>query len=104
MNEVKCPRCGSNQISANKKGFSAGKAVAGAVVAGPIGAAAGAIGKDKVMITCLSCGEEWQAGKDKERALQIAGEKTPLTKSGKWGLLFLAAVLLFFIYKISQRF
>ncbi|OLY92511.1 hypothetical protein SAMN05444008_102367 [Cnuella takakiae] len=69
MSEVKCPKCGSNQISANKKGFSAGKAVAGAVLAGPVGLAAGAIGKNKVDITCLACGNTWnpvQLAKDQE--------------------------------------
>ena len=60
---VRCPKCGSTQISADQKGFSAGKAVVGAAVAGPIGLAAGGIGSKKVIITCLKCGHQWQAGK-----------------------------------------
>lgn len=68
-----CPKCGSSQISANKKGFSAGKAVAGAVVAGGIGLAAGGIGSDKVIITCLKCGHQFKPG------IQPLKEQMPLT-------------------------
>ena len=32
-----CPFCGSSQLTANKKGFRAGKAVAGAVLTGGVG-------------------------------------------------------------------
>jgi len=59
----KCPKCGSTSISADKKGFSAGKAAAGAILAGPIGLAAGGLGANKVQITCLNCGHQWTAGK-----------------------------------------
>ncbi|WP_215236570.1 hypothetical protein [Dyadobacter linearis] len=58
-NEVKCPKCGSTQITANKKGFSLGKAVAGTVAVGPLGALAGVHGSSKIEITCLSCGNFW---------------------------------------------
>ena len=60
---VKCPRCGSTQISSDKKGFGVGKAVIGNAIAGPIGLAAGNIGAKKVRITCLKCGKQWEAGK-----------------------------------------
>ena len=62
-NEVKCPRCSSTQISANKKGYSVGKAAAGVVLTGGIGLVAGGIGAKKVQITCLKCGKQWMAGK-----------------------------------------
>lgn len=63
MNDkVKCPKCGSEQISADKKGFSGAKAVAGAVVAGPLGIAAGTLGSNKVKITCLNCGNVFSPG------------------------------------------
>jgi RNA polymerase subunit RPABC4/transcription elongation factor Spt4 len=61
-NQVRCPKCGSEQIHADKKGFSAGKAVAGVVLAGGVGLAAGAIGKDKIIITCLKCGNQFKPG------------------------------------------
>ena len=34
---VQYPKCGNNQITANKQGFSGGKAAAGAVLTGGIG-------------------------------------------------------------------
>lgn len=60
--QIRCPKCGSAQISADQKGFSVGKAVAGAVVAGGIGLAAGGIGSKKVIITCLKCGHQFKPG------------------------------------------
>lgn len=56
---VKCPCCGSMQITANKKGYSAGKAVAGLAIAGGIGLLAGFIGSGNIKITCLKCGYSW---------------------------------------------
>lgn len=63
--EVRCPVCGSNQLTANKKGFSGKKAVAGAVLTGGIGLLAGTIGSGKVVITCLACGHRFKAGEGK---------------------------------------
>ena len=40
-NEIRCPKCGSNQLHADKKGFSGKKAVAGAALTGGIGLLAG---------------------------------------------------------------
>ena len=59
---IGCPKCGSTQLSANKKGFSGKKAVAGAVLTGGIGLLAGTIGRNKVKITCLSCGNQFKPG------------------------------------------
>lgn len=60
--QLKCPKCGSTQLSANKKGFSGGKAAAGAIAVGGIGLLAGTIGSGKVEITCLKCGYKYKAG------------------------------------------
>lgn len=57
-----CPYCGSSQLTANKKGFGAGKALTGAVLTGGIGLLAGFIGSGKVKITCLKCGRELKPG------------------------------------------
>lgn len=62
---IKCPKCGSTSISADKKGFGVGKAVVGSAIAGPIGLAAGNLGAKKVRVTCLKCGHQWMAGKAK---------------------------------------
>ncbi len=55
-NKVKCLECGSTQITANKRGFSLGQALAFGVIGGMVG-------KDKIIITCLNCGHKWEAGK-----------------------------------------
>ena len=60
---VRCPKCGSSQLTANKKGFSLGKAVAGGVLLVPIaGVATGMIGKNKIIVTCLNCGKQFKPG------------------------------------------
>ncbi len=59
---IRCPKCKSSQITANKKGFSGKKAVAGALLTGGIGLLAGTIGSNKIKITCLSCGNTFNAG------------------------------------------
>jgi len=61
-NVVHCSKCGSTSISANKKGFSLGKALVGSVVALPVGAVTGMMGKNKIYITCLNCGHKWKPG------------------------------------------
>lgn len=57
---ARCPKCGSTSLSANKKGFGVGKAVAGAAVAGPLGLMAGNINAKKVWVTCLNCGKRFK--------------------------------------------
>ena len=59
-NTAKCPRCNSTSLCADKKGFGFGKAIAGALLAGPIGLLAGGIGAKKMKIYCMSCGYEWK--------------------------------------------
>lgn len=70
--EIHCPKCGSYQISANKKGFSGKKAVAGALLTGGVGVLAGTIGSNDVEITCLACGEHWEP---KEYGAKVAQYK-----------------------------
>ena len=78
-NQVKCPKCSSTQITAQKKGFSTGKAAAGAILAGGIGLAAGGIGSDDVIVNCLLCGNSWSPKKlykqqSQEKAQKIAAD------------------------------
>lgn len=54
-----CTKCGSTQVTADRRGFSAGKAAVGAVLLGPAGLLAGAHGNNKVLISCLACGHQW---------------------------------------------
>jgi ribosomal protein S27E len=59
---IKCPKCGSTQLTANKKGFGLGKAAIGTLLAGPIGLAGGFLGSNNVVITCLCCGNKFKPG------------------------------------------
>lgn len=56
-----CPKCGSISLSTNKKGFSMGKAIIGGAIA-PVGILAGNIGSNKLIVTCLNCGETFKPG------------------------------------------
>ena len=53
-----CPICNNKmiQIGEYKGGFSGGKALVGALIAGPIGLAAGALGRKKYLFKCIKCG------------------------------------------------
>lgn len=62
-NMAKCPRCGSTALSGNKKGYGVGKGLVGAALVGPVGLLAGGMGANKVMITCMSCGHKFKAGR-----------------------------------------
>jgi predicted nucleic-acid-binding Zn-ribbon protein len=68
---IKCPKCSSTQLTANKKGFSGAKAVGGALLTGGIGLLAGTIGSNKVVITCLACGNTFKPGEDLESSKKI---------------------------------
>ena len=57
-----CPRCRSTQLSADKQGFGLGKAAVGGLLLGPLGLLGGAIGSNKVKITCMSCGHVFAPG------------------------------------------
>ena len=54
-----CSKCGSTSITYNKKGFSGGKAIIGAVAFAGVGLLAGLIGSNKIRGTCVNCGNSW---------------------------------------------
>lgn len=74
-NEIRCPKCNSNQLTANKKGFSGKKAVVGGLLTGGIGLLAGTIGSNKVIITCLACGNEFKPGEGQTKTNTPVEEK-----------------------------
>lgn len=94
--KVTCPKCGSDQITANKKGFSAGKAVVGGLLTGGIGLAAGAIGSGKIKITCLNCGHEFKPG---EKATDSSSPSQTNTQTG--GCVILIVVLVFIYWLLG---
>jgi hypothetical protein len=54
-----CRRCKSDNIKADRNGFSGSAAIGGALIAGPVGLAAGLVGMNKVLFTCNKCGLTW---------------------------------------------
>jgi predicted nucleic-acid-binding Zn-ribbon protein len=56
---IRCPKCRSEQLHISEKGFSLGKAAAGVITLGAIGALAGLHGKTKIQLNCLKCGHNW---------------------------------------------
>lgn len=59
LNFKPCPRCTKGYLRAigeRKGGFSGGKALLGVALAGPLGVAAGALGKKKTAYQCVNCG------------------------------------------------
>ena len=80
-NEIHCPKCGSTQITANKKGFSGKKAVVGALLTGgTLGLLAGTLGSKQMIITCLNCGNEFKPGIQKVIQPKVKPTQKPVTK------------------------
>ena len=54
---IRCPKCHSTQINVDKRGFKAGRAIAGGILTGNVlvAAAAGGVGMNNIELTCLKC-------------------------------------------------
>lgn len=57
-----CPKCGSSNIHADKKGFSMKKGLVGGILLGGYGLLAGTVGSNKIRLTCLDCGCQFKPG------------------------------------------
>lgn len=100
---LKCPKCESTQLTSNKQGFGAGKALGGALLTGGVGLLAGGIGSNNVLITCLACGKQFKPGEDfeglkKKKLAQAEMQKNPLY----W--VFAGVFLLGFLYLMKGCF
>ena len=73
-----CPKCGSRELHAEHKGFSGGKALAGAILTGGIGLLAGTIGSKDTQITCIKCGNKFKAGEAKVVRPNAIGEEAKI--------------------------
>jgi hypothetical protein len=63
MEEIVCPKCHSNQLTANKKGFNNTNAALGMLTGNAVqGLALGMLGSNKIVITCLKCGNQFKTG------------------------------------------
>ncbi|MCT4508819.1 MAG: TerD family protein [Tepidibacter sp.] len=65
QHNIICPRCNSNNVTNEKKGFGIGKSAIGGVLLGPLGMLGGFIGKDDLVFNCNSCGTKWSIEQDK---------------------------------------
>lgn len=97
---IKCPKCHSTNLHVDKKGFSGGKALAGVITFGMIGALAGTIGSNNIEITCLNCGNKFNPIKEakreqQDRAIQDMSENNPFGLSILLLGVVLAILLLF---------
>ena len=62
--KVTCPQCGSDQITAQKRGYKVGRSLAASMTVLPVvGLGLGLIGRKKIQVTCINCGNSWMAGK-----------------------------------------
>jgi len=99
-NLLHCPKCNSTQLSSNKKGFSGGKALTGAVLTGGIGLLAGTIGSGDVSITCLKCGYKYNAGEYVKEKQKFEREREISRKTASGEQSFAGIIILFLILSI----
>ena len=77
MEEVVCPKCHSNQISANAQGFNETAATIGMLTGNMVtGIGMGMSGSGKIMITCIKCGNKFKAGDGSIRKVDENGLET----------------------------
>ncbi len=57
--QVRCPRCGSVQLAASKRGYSGCGGILGYLIFGWIGLLLGFLGHSNPRIVCLNCGNEF---------------------------------------------
>ena len=95
-----CPKCNSTQLTSNKKGFSGGKALAGAVFTGGIGILAGTIGSGNVTITCLKCGYKYKAGEYAKEKQKFDREVEMYTKMAKGEHSYVGEILISLFFSI----
>jgi len=95
-NGIRCPKCGSDQITANKTGFGVGKAIVGDVLLGPVGILAGGLGGYKILITCLSCGKQFKPGEDLKSELAQKEQSREMLET-KFGKIILAIFLILLV-------
>ena len=60
-NKVRCPQCGSSDISAVRRNYSPGCGCLGLLLFGWIGLLMGLLGAGKVDLVCRNCGTQWEA-------------------------------------------
>lgn len=97
---MKCPKCNSTQLTSNKKGFSGGQAVAGAVLTGGIGLLAGTIGSGSVVVTCLKCGHKFKAGDYASEKRKFEKEREMNKRMAKGQESYIGIIILFLVLSV----
>lgn len=103
--EIRCPRCNSTNLHVDKKGFSGGKALAGVLTVGALGALAGTIGSNNIEVTCLKCGKKFNPIKEAKQKSQREFQEE-MAKNNPVGLVIVTfgsalAVFLLFVSGVS---
>lgn len=94
--KIKCPKCGSEQITANKHGYSVGKAAAGAVLTGGVGLLAGFHGSSKIDLTCMACGNVFKPATPGE--MQVPVKKY---SAATWAITIVVGIIIVVIVYFS---
>lgn len=97
-----CPKCQSDQLTSNNKGFNNTNAALGMLTGGIVqGMGYGMIGSGKIMITCLKCGHKYEPGNGAIKVTDIETGKETITyqtpekgTKGNAGLAFVFFILL----------
>ncbi len=63
---VRCPACGSTQISAVRRNYDSGCGCLGLLLFGWVGLLLGLLGADDVEMVCNQCGARWPAGRPRD--------------------------------------
>ncbi len=107
-----CPKCKSAKLHIAKKGFSGGKALAGAIAVGGIGILAGTIGSQDIDVICLECGYRFNPIKDQkekqksERRIREQKLNEELMQENPWGMIIMVicvsvSIFLLFVSGVS---
>lgn len=103
--EIRCPKCHSKNLHVDKKGFSGGKALAGALTVGALGLLAGTIGSNNIEVTCLNCGKKFNPIREAQRTRDQKFQEE-MSKSNPVGMVILSiciaiSVSLLFVSGVS---
>lgn len=67
--KLNCPKCGSQHIHAEKRGFNMKRGFAlGLTIAPGVGLVSGFVGAGKIWLTCLKCGYRFRPGENEKAA------------------------------------
>lgn len=70
---VRCPVCGSTQVSALRRGYDPGCGCLGLLLFSWIGLLLGFLNADRVDLVCRNCGNTWAPGGNGRRSPFLAG-------------------------------